>query len=78
MDSSNEMMKSSASPTGSIGGEDEKSQKKAILEYGNSSILHGYDFAIELLNLQGFTEAANVLSSNRKIMEVGLKNGYTG
>ena len=63
IDNSKETLKSSASPSGSL--DEEVNQKKAILEYGNSSIMHGYDFAIELLNLQGFYRGCSSIKNKQ-------------
>ena len=70
-----EMPKASVSPSRSI--EDSKEvveQKRAIVELSNTSILHGYDMAVELLEVHGNTEAVEILKVNRGIIEVGLKD----
>ena len=72
IDNSKEPLKSSASPSGSL--DEEVNQKKAILELSNSSILHGYDMAIDLLMIHNQGDAAEILKLNRIIIEIGLKS----
>lgn len=73
--SSNEMPKASASPTGSNEDSPEViAQKKAIIELSNTSVLRGYDMAIDMLTLSGQNEAANDLIKNRPMIQLGLDN----
>lgn len=73
--SSNEIPKSSASPSGSNEDNSEViTQKNAILELSNQSILRGYDMAIDLLIMAGHEDAAKALLTHRDLMEIGLNN----
>lgn len=75
--SGSEMPKASASPSESKSSNDEMEQKRQIVELSNSSILHGYDLAINLLVTQGMKDAVDLLATNRAIIEISLKNGIT-
>ena len=49
-------------------------ERRKIVELSNESVLHGYDLAIELLKKAEETHSVELLSDNRKIIELGLKN----
>jgi len=71
----NEMPKASASPSGSSELDPEViAQKKAIIELSNTSVLRGYDMAIEMLTLNGMEDAMKVLITNRPMIQLGLDN----
>ena len=73
LDSKNEMPKASASPSSSVLSE-ENDDKKELLDFGNSSFLKGYDEAINILNIAGKTDSADILKLNRSIIESELNN----
>jgi hypothetical protein len=73
--SENEMPKASASPSGSSEDSPEViAQKNAIIDLSNTSVLRGYDMAIELLTISGQNLAAQELMTNRGLIELGLNN----
>ncbi|MFA6569963.1 MAG: hypothetical protein WCT77_01865 [Bacteroidota bacterium] len=69
-----EIPKASASPSQSAGTSEDIEQKRAIIELSNTSILHGYDLAIDVLVVQGKAEEAKLLQLNRALVKIGLDN----
>ena len=55
--------------------EDVEANRRKVIELSNDSILHGYDMALELVELSGSAEAASLLRENRKIIAKGLGLG---
>lgn len=45
-----------------------------IIKLSNSSVLHGYDMAIELLGIAQEENAVKLLIKSRSVIEGGLKN----
>ena len=77
--SSNEMPKASASPSGSTGDSDEViAQKRAIIEMSNTSVLKGYDMAMDILTMNGMTAAVDALIKYRGMVELGLQKSLEG
>ena len=75
----NEVPKASASLSGSSEDSPEViAQKKAIIELSNTSVMKGYDLAIDVLVMKGMLEASNELIKSRGMIELGLQNSITG
>lgn len=55
--------------------EEIEANRRKVIELSNESILHGYDMAIELVELSGSAEAASLLKENREIIAKGLGLG---
>jgi len=49
-------------------------ERRKIVELSNDSILHGYDLAIELLQVAEQLDAVKALEEGRAIIEAGLKH----
>lgn len=50
-------------------------ERRKIVELSNESMLHGFDLAVQILAENGNTDAVKLLTEQRALLAIGLKEG---